>query len=99
MRLKNSLRSSKANKRVSPRSSKNPGYARISAHVMDALFQVSRAACVLIALTAATVDAAEPVYPAKPIRMISPYAAGGGSDTLARILGQKLYETWGQPVV
>jgi tripartite-type tricarboxylate transporter receptor subunit TctC len=38
-------------------------------------------------------------YPAKPIRMISPYASGGGSDTLARILGQKLYEAWGQPVV
>jgi tripartite-type tricarboxylate transporter receptor subunit TctC len=38
-------------------------------------------------------------YPEKPLRMISPYAAGGGSDTLARILGQKLYEAWGQPVV
>ena len=31
--------------------------------------------------------------------MISPYAAGGGSDPLARILGQKLFEAWGQPVV
>ena len=31
--------------------------------------------------------------------MISPYAAGGGSDTLARILRQKLFEAWGQPVV
>jgi tripartite-type tricarboxylate transporter receptor subunit TctC len=38
-------------------------------------------------------------YPAKPIRMISPYAPGGGSDTLARILGQKMAETIGQPVV
>ena len=38
-------------------------------------------------------------YPDKPIRMISPYAPGGGSDALARILGQKLYEAWGQPVV
>jgi tripartite-type tricarboxylate transporter receptor subunit TctC len=38
-------------------------------------------------------------YPEKPIRLISPYASGGGSDTLARILGQKLYEAWGQPVV
>ena len=38
-------------------------------------------------------------YPAKPIRLISPYAAGGGSDTLARIIGQKLLESWGQPVV
>jgi len=38
-------------------------------------------------------------YPSKPVRLISPYASGGGSDTLARILGQKLYEAWGQPVV
>ena len=42
---------------------------------------------------------AQTTYPIKPIRMVSPYAAGGGSDTLARILGQKLFEAWGQPVV
>ena len=38
-------------------------------------------------------------FPTKPIRLISPYAAGGGSDTLARIIGQKLLESWNQPVV
>jgi tripartite-type tricarboxylate transporter receptor subunit TctC len=38
-------------------------------------------------------------YPARPIRLISPYAAGGGSDTLARIMGQWLTASWGQPVV
>ena len=38
-------------------------------------------------------------YPARPIRMISPYAPGGGSDTLARVIGQKLAETIGQNVV
>jgi tripartite-type tricarboxylate transporter receptor subunit TctC len=38
-------------------------------------------------------------YPAKPIRFIAPYAAGGGSDTLARLIGQRLTESWGQPVV
>jgi tripartite-type tricarboxylate transporter receptor subunit TctC len=38
-------------------------------------------------------------YPTKPIRMISPYAPGGGSDTLARTIGPKLTEAWGQPVV
>ena len=38
-------------------------------------------------------------YPAKPIRLIVPYAAGGTSDILARQLGPKLSETWGQPVV
>ena len=40
-----------------------------------------------------------PSYPAKPIRLVSPYAPGGGSDTLGRIIAQKLNESWGQPVV
>jgi tripartite-type tricarboxylate transporter receptor subunit TctC len=38
-------------------------------------------------------------YPAKPIRMIVPWNPGGTSDTIARVLGQKMNETWGQPVV
>src|SRR4051794_4518246 len=38
-------------------------------------------------------------YPAKPIRVIVPYAAGGTSDILARQIGPKLSEGWGQPVV
>ncbi|MEO7728683.1 MAG: tripartite tricarboxylate transporter substrate binding protein [Burkholderiales bacterium] len=38
-------------------------------------------------------------YPAHPIRMIVPFSPGGTSDTLARILGQKMTEAWGQQVV
>lgn len=38
-------------------------------------------------------------YPSKPIRMIIPFTAGGFSDVVARIVGQKLSETLGQPVV
>src|SRR3954469_18707918 len=38
-------------------------------------------------------------YPTRPIRMIVPFSPGGTSDTLARILGQKLTETWVQQVV
>ena len=38
-------------------------------------------------------------YPAKPVRIIVPYAAGGTSDILARQLGPKLADTWGQPVI
>jgi tripartite-type tricarboxylate transporter receptor subunit TctC len=39
------------------------------------------------------------VYPTKPIRMIVPWNPGGTSDTIARILGQKMNESWSQPVV
>ena len=38
-------------------------------------------------------------YPAKPVRLIVPWPAGGTTDILARIVGQKLSEQWGQPVV
>jgi tripartite-type tricarboxylate transporter receptor subunit TctC len=38
-------------------------------------------------------------YPVRPIRMIMPWNPGGTTDTTARILGQKMAETWGQPVV
>src|SRR5437868_2586157 len=38
-------------------------------------------------------------YPAKPIRLIVPYAAGGTSDILARQIGPKLTDAWGQAVV
>jgi tripartite-type tricarboxylate transporter receptor subunit TctC len=38
-------------------------------------------------------------YPSRPIRLIAPFATGGSTDLLARIVGQKLSEAWGQQVV
>jgi tripartite-type tricarboxylate transporter receptor subunit TctC len=38
-------------------------------------------------------------YPVKPLRMVVPFAAGGAVDTVARALGQKLAESWKQPVL
>src|SRR5215207_6985049 len=38
-------------------------------------------------------------FPDRPVRIIVPYAPGGGNDALARVLGQKLEEQWGKPVI
>jgi len=42
---------------------------------------------------------AQDKYPTRPIRIIVPSAAGGGSDTSARLIAQELPKLWGQPVV
>ena len=53
----------------------------------------------LLAGGAASLAALAQTYPTKPIRLVVPYAAGGTSDILARQIGPKLTEAWGQPVV
>lgn len=50
------------------------------------------------ALSAATWAAAQ-AYPAKPIRIIVPFPAGGTSDILARLIGARMNESWGQQVL
>ena len=54
------------------------------------------AACT-IALCVHAAAAAD--YPKRPIRLVVPYPAGGTADILARTVGQKLGEAWGQQVV
>jgi len=38
-------------------------------------------------------------YPNRPIRLLTPFSAGGGSDILARLIGPQITGAWGQPVV
>ena len=38
-------------------------------------------------------------YPAKPIHIVVPWAPGGSTDVLARLIGIKMSENWGQPAV
>jgi tripartite-type tricarboxylate transporter receptor subunit TctC len=53
----------------------------------------------LLACSATWALAADPKYPAKPIRFIVPVPPGGGVDLLARVVGQKMGESLGVPVV
>src|SRR6476660_3623223 len=53
--------------------------------------------CAAIGILAAPAGAQE--YPAKPVHIIVGFAAGGGNDIIARVFGQKLSESLGQPVI
>ncbi|HTI48278.1 MAG TPA: tripartite tricarboxylate transporter substrate binding protein [Casimicrobiaceae bacterium] len=55
------------------------------------------AAIALFALTA--VAARGDTFPSRPIRIVVPFAAGGATDLIARVVGQKLTESLGQAVV
>ena len=51
------------------------------------------------ALLLPQVEAQAQAYPSKPIRFVIPFGAGSASDALARIAGQELEQTLGQPVI
>jgi putative tricarboxylic transport membrane protein len=59
--------------------------------------------CVALVLAVAATCAVDPSladdYPSRPIRIIVPYAPGGGADTVARIVARRVSETIGQPIV
>ena len=55
-------------------------------------------AAVVLVLTLAS-EAVAQGYPVKPIRFVVPYAPGGNTDILSRLIGQKLNEAWGQQVI
>ncbi len=56
------------------------------------------AGAALVTMLFATAAVAQ-TYPSKPIRIIVPFPPGGPTDMVARAVGQKLQERWGQPVI
>ncbi len=64
--------------------------------VRKVLLSLSVLSCALLAAAPA---AQAQTWPAKPIRMVVPYPPGGPTDIVARVVGQKLSERLGQPVV
>lgn len=53
----------------------------------------------LVVLCAAALTASAQGYPSKPIRIVVGFPPGGGNDMVARLVGAKMQEAWGQPVV
>lgn len=60
--------------------------------------RVIRALAVAMGI-ALSAPASSQVFPAKPVRIVVPFAAGGATDIITRILAQKLTEVWGQTVI
>jgi tripartite-type tricarboxylate transporter receptor subunit TctC len=50
-------------------------------------------------LCCALTSTAQEGYPSRPVKFVVPFAAGGPLDVMARLVGQKLGERWGKPVV
>jgi len=63
------------------------------------LRHVAPALAALAALLASGIAAAAQDFPVRPVRMVVPFPPGAASDFLARTLGQRLGETWGQQIV
>ncbi len=60
---------------------------------------LARALAAVALLATGAALAADPPYPSKPIRIVSPFSAGGGTDLLARMIQSHLARTTGQSVV
>src|SRR5215475_8397715 len=73
------------------------GHDNIRSPEKPTMIRIAALLAAALVLTSPNVRAQ--TYPARPITLIVPFAAGGSNDMIARVIGKKLSETWGEPVV
>jgi tripartite-type tricarboxylate transporter receptor subunit TctC len=61
--------------------------------------QVMALAAAVVVTAAVSPIAVAQDFPTKPINIVVPFPPGGSNDVLARVLGQKMSESFGQPVI
>jgi tripartite-type tricarboxylate transporter receptor subunit TctC len=61
--------------------------------------RIARTLCGIVAVTTLSAAALAQSYPDRPIRLIVPFPPGGSTDLVARVIGTKMAEAWGQQVV
>ncbi len=55
--------------------------------------------CLMLVISLAAAGASAQSYPVRPVRVIAPFTTGSAADSLARVIGQRLSDSWGQQMV